>query len=130
MSAPKQPQFVLGTANDEFDSGIFRKLLYSAKNWDELKPAKKYLLSYFARGKIGVFKWDPQIQQFEHYTKKDACDSFIQHDTKIFTNDEGETINRFNVRDWFFRDTPFFALQVNPCQPKIYREVTGGFYIN
>jgi hypothetical protein len=126
-----QPRnFVLATATNEFSSQTFRKLLYSAKSREELKPAKKYLLSYFARGKRGVFKWDPRNQNFEHYYRRDACDSFIQTDSIIFTNDKGEMIDKFVVRDWFFRDTPFFTLEVNPSQPKIYREVDGGYYIN
>jgi len=126
-----QPRnFVLATATKEFSSQTFRKLLYSAKSREELKLAKKYLLSYFARGETGMYRWIPKQQIFKHYNKKDACDSFIQNDSIIFTNDKGEMIDKFVVRDWFFRDTPFFTLEVNTSQPKIYREVDGGYYIN
>jgi len=130
MSAQTQRKFVLGTPTKEYSSQTFRKLLYSAKNHQELVPAKKYLSSYFAHGDIGVYKWNPKQQIFKHYQKKDACDSFIQSDIVAFKNDKGEIINKFDVRQWFFRDTPFFNLEVNPSQPKIYQEIDGGFYIN
>ncbi|CAG8479964.1 8607_t:CDS:2 [Diversispora eburnea] len=56
----------------------FRKLFHLAKTSKELHYAKSYLYRYFARGKVGVYKWNPKNQIFEHYNKKDACESFIQ----------------------------------------------------
>ena len=130
MSAQNQPRFALATPTLEFNSKDLRKLLYSAKSYQELAPAKKYLISYFARGDEGVYRWRPRKQSFKWYTKKNACDSFIQSDLVEFKNDKGEVISRFDIRTWFFRETPFFSLEVNPLQPKIYREVDGGYYIN
>ncbi|CAG8615756.1 5217_t:CDS:1, partial [Paraglomus brasilianum] len=114
----------------EFDSREFRKLFYSAKSHKELFHAKRYLCSYFARGDIGVYKWMPKKQFFKYYSKKDACDSFIQSDCVQFKNAKGEEIESFSITSWFFRDTPFFSLEVNPAQPKIYREPNGAYYIN
>ncbi len=131
MSTPTHPKFVLGTANKEFNSQTLRKLLYSAKNRQELSPAKKYLISYYARGETGVYKWMPKKQIFKYFLKKDACESFIQSDVITFKNDKGETTDKFDIRQWFFRDTPFFSLEVNPSQPKVYRDPSdNGFYIN
>ena len=57
MSTQNQSRFSLATPTREFDSRVLRKLLYSAKSFQELVPAKKYLVSYFARGDVGVYKW-------------------------------------------------------------------------
>jgi hypothetical protein len=130
MSAQSQPRFSLATPTREFDIRTLRKLLYSAKSYQELGPAKKYLISYFARGDVGVYKWYPRNGVFKYYTKKDARDSFIQHDTVEFTNAKGEVLGRFSIHEWFFRETPFFTPQVDPFQPKIYRETDGGFHFN
>ena len=131
MSVPKPTQrFSLATPTLEFDSKILRKLLYSAKSFQELALAKKYLISYFTRGEVGIYKWQPKKRTFRQFSIKDACDSFIQSDAVEFKNAEGVVIGRFDIQTWFFRDTPFFTLEVNPSQPKIYREVDGGYYIN
>jgi hypothetical protein len=130
MSTQSHSQFVLATPTKKFSLQTFRKLFYSAKSIQELAPAKKYLVSYFARADIGVYKWQPKKQSFKHYNKKDACDSFIQSDVLELKNDKGEVISKFDIRNWFFRDTPFFSLEVNPSQPRIYRELDDGFYIN
>ena len=97
MNVQNQPKFVLGIATKEFDSRIFRKLFYSAKSYQELVPAKKYLCSYFARGDVGVYKWQPKRQNFKHYNQKDACNSFIQSELVEFKNDKGEVVSRFNI---------------------------------
>ena len=47
-----------------------------------------------------------------------------------FKNNKGEIIGRFAIGTWFFREMPFFSLEVNPSQPKIYQESDGGHYIN
>ena len=130
MSTQSRPRFALATPTKEFSLQTFRKLFYSAKSIQELASAKKYLVSYFARGDIGVYKWQPRNQIFKHYSKKDVCDSFIQLDVFSLKNDKGEVIGKFYIQDWFFRDTPFFSLEVNPSQPRIYRELDGGYYIN
>src|SRR5688572_14613347 len=122
MTTSSQPKSVLATPTKEFSSQTFRKLLYSAKTRKDLVSAKKYIISYFARGEIGVYKWIPKKQSFKYFPKKDACDSFIQANSVIFTNDNGEMIDKFVLKDWFFRDTPFFVLEVDPYQPKIYRD--------
>src|SRR3954462_7008428 len=130
MSIQSRPQFVLATPTKEFSLQTFRQLFYSARSIQELAPAKKYLVSYFARGDVGVYRWQPKNQIFKHYNKKDACDSFIQSDILELKNNKGEVISKFAIQSWFFRDTPFFSLEVNPSQPRIYRELDGGFYIN
>ena len=56
MSAQNQRQFVLATPTREFDARALRHYLYSANSFAELMPAKKYLLSYYARGKDCVYK--------------------------------------------------------------------------
>src|SRR5581483_9033103 len=98
--------------------------------FQELGPAKKYLISYFARGDEGVYKWVPGRGVFKHFPRKVAQDSFIQSDTVEFKNSEGEVLGRFSIQSWFFRETPFFTPEVNPFQPKIYREADGRFHIN
>ena len=60
MNTPIQPKFTLGTPKKEFNSHTLRNLLYSAKSYEELAPAKKYLIRYFAHGKTGVYKWFPK----------------------------------------------------------------------
>ncbi|CAG8646923.1 10618_t:CDS:2, partial [Paraglomus occultum] len=117
------------TPTQEFDSREFRRLFYSAKSRKELHPAMRYLCSYFARGDVGVYKWIPKKQCFKYYSRKDACDSFIQSDHTRIKNAKGD-IENFSVTSWFFRDTPFFSLEVNPTQPKVYREPNGAYYIN
>ena len=130
ISVSNQSKFVLSTSTQEFDSKIFRKFFYLAKNLKELQHAKIYLCSYFARGKVGVYKWDPKNQIFEYYNKKDACDSFIQSDSLAIKNAKGEIIDKFSIQLWFFRETTFFSLEVNPYQLLIYRESNGAYYIN
>ena len=99
MSVLKPTQrFSIATPTLEFDSKTLRKLLYSAKSFQELAPAKKYLISYFARGEVGVYRWQPKKQTFRHYSIKDACDSFIQSDLVEFKNTEGVVIGNFNIR--------------------------------
>ena len=51
MCVQNRPQFVLATPIREFSAGILRRYLYSAKSYAEIAPAKKYLLSYYAREK-------------------------------------------------------------------------------
>jgi len=114
MSTQSRPRFALATPTKEFSLQTFRKLFYSAKSIQELASAKKYLVSYFARGDIDVYKWQPRNQIFKHYSKKDVCDSFIELDVFSLKNDKGEVIGKFYIQDWFFRDTPFFSLEVNP----------------
>jgi hypothetical protein len=130
MSTQAKSKSILATPTREFDLRTFRKLLYSAKARKHLLPAKQYLASYFARGKVGVYKWCPKQQIFEYYNKRDAIDSFIQRDIVKFKDNEGNKIDEFCVQSWFFRDTPFFSLEVNPQQPLVYREPNGGYYIN
>ncbi|RHZ63746.1 hypothetical protein Glove_328g37 [Diversispora epigaea] len=130
MNAPSQIKFILGTSIQEFDNKKFRKLFHLTKTPKELYYAKNYLCRYFAREKVGVYKWDPKNQIFEYYNKKDACESFIQSEHMIFKNDKGEVIEKFSIQSWFFRETPFFSLEVNPYQPLIYREPNGAYYIN
>ena len=97
MNTQNSPRFSLGTPVKEFDSRILRKFLYSAKSFQELAPAKKYLVSYFARGDVGVYKWFPKDGVFKYYTKKDAQDSFIQSDIVEFKNNEGEVLGKFSI---------------------------------
>jgi Family of unknown function (DUF5906) len=130
MSNQTRSKFSLATPTTEFNSQTLRKLLYSAKSFQELAPAKKYLVSYFARSDVGVYRWIPDTQVFKHYPRKIAEDSFIQNDGIEFKNNKGEVLGRFNLQAWFFRDTPFFTPQVNPFQPKVYREANGGYRIN
>ena len=130
ISTSNQSKFVLSTPIQEFNSKKFRMFFYSAKNLKELQRAKIYLCSYFACGKVCVYKWDPKNKIFEYYNKKDACDSFIQSDSLVFNNAKGEIIDKFNIQSWFFRETPFFSLEVNPYQSLIYRESNGAYYIN
>src|SRR5438045_6215399 len=48
-----------------------------------------------------------------------------------FVNDEEEVTGRFEIQGWFFRETPFFSLEVSPFQPKVYCDSEDeGFYIN
>ncbi|RHZ75481.1 hypothetical protein Glove_213g73 [Diversispora epigaea] len=130
MNASSQTKFILGTSIQEFDNKKFRKLFHLAKTPKELHHAKNYLCRYFAHGKVGVYKWDPKNQIFEYYNKKDACESFIQSEYMIFKNDKGEVIEKFSIQSWFFRETPFFSLEVNPYQPLVYQEPNGAYYIN
>ncbi|RHZ63693.1 hypothetical protein Glove_328g36 [Diversispora epigaea] len=111
MNAPSQIKFILGTSIQEFDNKKFRKLFHLTKTPKELYYAKNYLCRYFAREKVGVYKWDPKNQIFEYYNKKDACESFIQSEHMIFKNDKGEVIEKFSIQSWFFRETPFFSLE-------------------
>ena len=130
MSSQTRSRFLLATPITEFSSQTLRKHLYSAKSFQELASAKKYLVSYFARSDIGVYKWFPKNQVFKHYSRKATEDSFIQNDVVQFRDDKGKVIGAFDIQAWFFRDTPFFIPQVNPFQPKIYRETDGRYYIN
>jgi hypothetical protein len=130
MSNQTNLRFSLATPTAEFNSQTLRKLLYSAKSFKDLVPAKKYLISYFARSDVGVYKWIPDTQVFKHYPRQKAEESFIQNDGVEFKNDNGEVLGRFNLQAWFFRDTPFFTPQVNPFQPKVYREANGAYRIN
>ncbi|GBB93183.1 hypothetical protein RclHR1_21260004 [Rhizophagus clarus] len=123
-------QFFLATPTRELSSKTLRKYLYSAKSFQELASAKEYLISYFARSDIGVYKWFPKNQVFKHYSQKVAEDSFIQSDTVQFKDNEGKVVDTFNIQAWFFRNTPFFIPQVNQFQPKIYHDTDGGYYIN
>ncbi|GBC09037.1 hypothetical protein RclHR1_08570004 [Rhizophagus clarus] len=123
-------QFLLATPTQEFSSQTLRKYLYSAKSFQELAPAKKYLISYFARSDVGVYKWFPKKQIFKHYPQQKAEDSFIQKDVVQFKNNEGKVVGSFDIQAWFFRDTPFFIPEVNPYQPKIFHDTDGGYYIN
>ncbi|RHZ48151.1 hypothetical protein Glove_557g46 [Diversispora epigaea] len=111
MNALSQTKFILGTSIQEFDNKKFRKLFHLAKTPKELYYAKNYLCRYFARGKVGVYKWDPKNQIFEYYNKKDACESFIQNEHMIFKNDKGKIIEKFSIQSWFFREMPFFSLE-------------------
>ena len=97
MSTQGQPRFSLATPTMEFDIRTLRKFLYSAKSYQELGPAKKYLISYFARGDVGVYKWFLRDGIFKYYSRKDAQDSFIQSDTVEFKNSKGEVLGRFSI---------------------------------
>ena len=112
---------VLGTPTEEFDCTKLQSLLQQANSYEELNPAKVYLLGYFACGKTGVYKWEPFSKKFEHYSKKDAFDSFIQYD---------KNEDPFNIQKWFFRKTPFFAIDVDPTKPRSYRKPSGAYVIN
>ena len=109
---------------------VLRKYLYSAKSYAEIAPAKKYLLSYYARGKNCVYKWDFKSQTFESYPKKIITDFHIQKDVVEFVNTEGQVIGVFDIQSWFFRDTAFYTPEVNPAQPRVYREPNGRYCIN
>ena len=125
------PKFVLGTPTQEFSSKVLRKFIYSAKTPKELTKAKNYLCSYFGRSTRGIYKWVPKLKIFEYYSLKDACTSFIQKDYVKFKDAKGEVISTFEIQSWFLRETPFFSLEVNPLQPRLYQEPsTKGFYIN
>ena len=95
---------ILGTPTEEFDRNKFRELFYKAKTCKELQPALTYLLRYFACGKIGVFKWDPDLKTFEHFNKKDACESFIQNE--MVELNHGDWVEKFNIQNWFLRKHP------------------------
>ena len=112
---------LLGTPTEEYDYSKLQSLLRQAKSYEELLPAKLYLLGYFARGKTGVYKWAPDLKKFEHYSKKDAFDSFIQYD---------KNEDPFNIQKWFFRKTPFFAIDVDPTKPLSYQKPSGTHVIN
>ena len=130
MNVQNRSQFVLATPNREFSAGILRKYLYSAKSYAEIAPAKKYLLSYYARGKNCVYKWDFKSQTFESYPKKVITDFHIQKDVVEFVNTEGQVTGVFDIQSWFFRDTAFYTPEVNPAQPRVYREPNGRYCIN
>ena len=130
MNVQNRPQFVLATPNREFSAGILRKYLYSAKSYAEVAPAKKYLLSYYARGKNCVYKWDFKSQTFESYPKKIITDFHIQKDVVEFVNTEEQVTGVFDIQSWFFRDTAFYTPEVNPAQPRVYRKPNGRYCIN
>src|SRR6185369_11348784 len=111
---------LLGTPTEEFNYNKLRQLYEKARTREELNSAKAYLLGYFARGKIGVYKWIPDLKIFEYYSKKDACDSFIQYDRYE---------DNFNIQKWFFRETPFFTVDVD-SKPSTYRKTSGAYIIN
>ena len=98
MSTQNQRQFVLATPTREFDARALRNYLYSANSFAELMPAKKYLLSYYARGKDCVYKWDFNSQTFEIYPKKVITDFHILKDVVQFTNTEGQITGIFDIQ--------------------------------
>src|SRR5688572_15433157 len=99
---------LLGTPTKEFDPVKLIRLHHEARTSEQLNLAMTYLLEYFARGDTGVYKWVPDLKIFKHYTKKDACDSFIQYN---------KNKDLFNIQEWFFRETPVFTVDVDPTKP-------------
>src|SRR5687768_1416603 len=112
---------ILGTPTEEFNRLKLRRLLHEAETREQLNSAKSYLLEYFACGSPGVFKWNPYIKKFEHYSKKDACDTYIQYD---------KNEDSFNIQKWFFKETPVFTIDVDPTKPLTYKKPTGAYTIN
>jgi Family of unknown function (DUF5906) len=117
---------LLGTPTEEFNCNKLRKLLHEAKSREDLKPAKAYLLGYFARGDTGVYKWVPDLKTFKHYNKRDACDTFIQNVIVIFNHG----VEKVSIRNWFFEETPFFTIDVNPTKSLTYKKPCGAYTIN
>ena len=119
---------LLGTPIVEFDRNKLRKLLREAKSHEDLKPAMEYLLGYFACGETGVYKWVPDLKTFKHFNKRDACDTFIQNEIVKFNH--GEWVEKFSIRNWFFEETPFFTIDVNPTKSLTYQKPCGAYAIN
>ncbi|CAH1768873.1 8344_t:CDS:2 [Entrophospora sp. SA101] len=118
---------ILGTPSKEFNQNKFRDLFYKAKSRKELQPALTYLLGYFACGETGVYKWVPALKTFKHFNKKDACESFIQNETAEF--EHGNWVEKFNIQNWFFRETPIFIINVDPTKPLTYQHPISEEYI-
>src|SRR5918911_1099774 len=95
-----------GTSNKEYSDLYLRSLIKSAKTPQELQTAKAYLLTYFARADVGVYRWIPKTQTVKHYKKLGTDETIVPNNVKKFYNEEGEEIDRFYLISWFMKNTP------------------------
>jgi hypothetical protein len=67
-------------SKEAFSIDRLKQLVFTAKNFNDLRFAKKYLCSYFilCSNPHGVFMWRPDIKSFEHITVKNI-DMLIRH---------------------------------------------------
>jgi hypothetical protein len=121
---------VFGTPTKEYSDIHLRSIIKSAKTYEELQQAKLYLVSYFARADVGVFRWIPKNQNINHYNAKDVYGSLIPSISKKFYDDDGNEKIKFDLLSWFTTQTPFFSIEVNPFRPRAYQLPDDGYYIN
>src|SRR5436190_9163587 len=133
MSEPIQR---FGDPEVAFDVNTLKNLVLQAKTPDDLKNAKRYLLSYFVlcSKPHGVIMWRPDINDFEHKFIKEIG-MLIRSVKKVFyippTNPEGQPEKiKFDISDWFMYENGIVCVAVcDPTKSRMYR-VKGQGYVN
>jgi hypothetical protein len=120
---------------ETFSIDKLKQFVFTAKDINDLKRAKKYLCSYFIlySNPHRVFMWRPDIKSFEHISVKNIS-MLIYHITQRFyiptSNPEVVDKKEFNIHRWFMFDNTLVS--VATCDPVKLRlfKVKSQVYLN
>ena len=117
-----------------FSIDELKRLIYAAKNMNDLIQAKRYLCSYFipCSKPHGIFMWRPDIKNLEHIPDNNIG-KLIKPITKVFyiQSKQGSSYKtEFSINKWFMNE--YSSVCVAICDPKKSRifKVNGQLYLN
>ena len=117
-----------------FSIDELKRLIYAAKNMNDLIQAKRYLCSYFipCSKPHGIFMWRPDIKNLEHIPDNNIG-KLIKPITKVFyiQSKQGSSYKtEFCINKWFMNE--YSSVCVATCDPKKSRifKVNGQLYLN
>jgi hypothetical protein len=120
---------------EAFSINKLRELVFTAKDINDLKRAKKYLCSYFIlySNPHRVFMWRPDIKFLEYITVQNIS-MLIHHITQKFyiPTSDPEVVDKkeFNIHRWFMFDNTLVSVATcDPVKPRLFK-VKGQLYLN
>jgi hypothetical protein len=127
------PQFA--EPKEAFSIDKLKQFIFTAKDINDLKRAKKYLCSYFIlySNSHGVFMWRPDVKSLEHISVKNI-DMLIRHIIQKFyiptSNPKVVDKVEFNIHRWFMLDNTLVSVATcDPVKPCLFK-IQGQLYLN
>src|SRR4051794_14356518 len=97
---------ILGTTGKPFETEVLRQLHHGVHTMEGLKPAKYYILSYFAHciSTNGIVMWCPEICIFEFKMIEDVKRQLICSDVIMIQTPGSDKRTKYSLQNWFFHE--------------------------